>query len=100
MLTLTVATGEEIARSISKQIQEEKKMFFTIGGNNENSPSTSSSELLVQLMTAIETRQAHMIQRAQYMTKQKMHSFFDEAPATFNEQDDNNKNNIVVGANY
>ena len=97
MLTLTVSTGEEIVRSINKQIQEEKKMFLTIGSNSENNSLSASSEVSVQLMAAIETRQTHMIQRAKYMINQKLHSFFDEAPATLNELENNNI--VVVGAN-
>ena len=97
VLTLTVATGEEIVRSINKQIHEEKKSFFTMDGENLNNSSPAPDESLMQLMRAIETRQAHMVQRAQYMTKQKLHSFFDEAPATCIELENNN---TVVGAIY
>ena len=98
VLTLTVATGEEIVRSINKQIHEEKKSFFTMDGENLlNNPSPAPNESLMQLMRAIETRQAHMVQRARYMTKQKLHSFFDEAPATCIEL---GNDNTVVGANY
>ena len=97
MLTLTVATGEEIVRSINKQIQEEKKLFFTNSSENLNNPLPASEALLMQLMTAIETCQAHMVERAQFMTKQKLHSFFDEAPATCIELENNN---TVVGAIY
>ena len=71
VLTLTVATGEEIIRSINKQIQEKKKLLFTINGENHDNPSTVPDVSLMQLMAAIETRRTHMIQRAQYMTKQK-----------------------------
>ena len=97
MLTLTVATGEEIVRSINKQIQEAKKLFFATDDSNQNNSPPSSQASLAELMATIETRQAHMIQRAQYVTKQKLHSFFDEAPATFIELENNS---IVVGANY
>ena len=97
MLTLTVATGEEIVRSINKQIHEEKKSFFTMDGENLNNSSPAPDESLMQLMRAIETRQAHMVQRADFMTKQKLHSFFDEAPATCIELENDN---TVVGANY
>ena len=91
-----MSTGEKIARSINKEIHEENKIFFTIASNDENNSLLSSSEVaLVQLMAAIEARQAHMIQRAQYLTNQKLHSFFDEAPATLNELENNSS---VVGA--
>ena len=83
MLTLTVSTGEELVRSINKEIQEEKKIFFTIGSNNENNPLSSSSEALVQLMAAIETRQAHMIQRAQIYDKSKVTFFFRRSSGDF-----------------
>jgi len=66
-------------------------------GNNHSNSLPAPKVSLIQLMTAIETRQAHMIQRAQSMTKQKLHSFFDEAPATFIELENSS---IVVGANY
>ena len=98
MLTLTVATGEEIVRSINKQIQEEKKLFFTMGDKNLNNPLLVPEVSSLQLMKAIETRQAHMVQRADFMTKQKLHSFFGEAPATCIELENNNSNNTVVGA--
>jgi DNA replication initiation complex subunit (GINS family) len=92
MLTLTVATGEEIARSLEKRIKEEKTKFLAINGTDGN--NASSVQWLTRLMAAIEKRQAHMIQRAQYITNDKIHSFFDEAPATY----DDLNNNSVVGA--
>ena len=96
MLTLSVATGEEIVRNINKHIEEEKKLFFTTSGNNYNNPPPPSVASSMQLMAAIETRQVHMTQRAQHMTIQKLHSFFDEAPATCIELENNSV--VVVGA--
>ena len=46
-------------------------------------------------MAATETRQAHMVQRAQYLTNQKLHSFSDNAPTTLTELENNS---IVVEA--
>jgi len=92
MLTLTVATGEEIVRSFDKRIEEEKKTFFTVTASmNGHDPPSS---LLSTMIVTIETRQAHMVERAEYMTKNKIHSFFDQAPATYDDLD----NNSVVGA--
>ena len=95
MLTLTVATGEEIMRSLEKRIKEEKKTLLTITPDPDgNNPLPS--EPLTRLMAAVETRQVHMIQRAEYRTKEKVHSFFDEAPAMVDEMNTNS----VVGAKY
>ena len=97
MLTLTAATAEEIVRSINKRIEEEKKSFCTVNGENRNNPSSAPEISLLQLIATIETRQAHMVKRAQYVTKQRLHSFFDEAPATCIELENGN---MVVGANH
>jgi hypothetical protein len=93
MLTLTVATGEEIARSLEKRIEEEKAKLLAINSTDGN--NSSSAQMLTRLMAAIEARQVHMIQRAQYITNDKIKYFFDEAPATYNEL----QNNSVAGAN-
>ncbi|CAF5114247.1 unnamed protein product, partial [Rotaria sp. Silwood1] len=54
-----------------------------------------TSDIFKQLMVAIEARAKHMIERADYITQQKLKSFFDVAPAS----QDNPINQDGVGAN-
>ncbi|CAF1255306.1 unnamed protein product [Rotaria sordida] len=65
------------------------KYYRQIKGGAMGSPFT------MQLMEAIEAREKHMIERADYITQQKLKSFFDEAPASH----DTSINQAGVGAN-
>jgi len=93
MLELSIATGEEKVRYYEKTAKKEKKKLIMI--TDKLKKQNSNSDVFKQLMAAIEERQKHMIERADYITQQKLKSFFDEAPAS---QDDT-VNNDGVGAN-
>ncbi|CAF3932390.1 unnamed protein product, partial [Rotaria sordida] len=79
MLELSIAAGEEKVRYYDKIVKKEKKKLLIV--TNKFKKTNSDSAIFKQLMTAIEAREKHMIERANYITQQKMKSFFDEAPA-------------------
>ncbi|CAF2879947.1 unnamed protein product [Rotaria sp. Silwood2] len=93
MLELSIAAGEEKIRNYDKKIKKEKLKLMSVTDKLKNNNSTS--ENFQQLMLAMEAREKHMMERADYITQQKLHSFFDEAPAP--QQDI--MNNDGVGAN-
>ncbi|CAF5003041.1 unnamed protein product [Rotaria sp. Silwood1] len=93
LLELSIAAGEEKVRYYDKIAKKEKKKLITI--SDKLKKNNTNSDMFKQLMEAIETRQQHMIERADYITQQKIKSFFDEAPAS----QDATMNNDGVGAN-
>ena len=94
MLELSIAAGEEKVRYWDKIAKNAKKKLIAITARlNKNG---LLSDISKQFMTAIEAREKHMIERADYITQQKMKSFFDEAPAS---QNDTTMDNDGVGAN-
>jgi hypothetical protein len=56
-------------------------------------------DIFQQLITAVETRETHMIKRADYLKQEKLKSFFDDAPASHNDHSTIH-NNDGVGANH
>ncbi|CAF1367817.1 unnamed protein product [Rotaria sp. Silwood1] len=93
MLELIIAAGEEKVRYYDKILKKEKKKLIMI--TDKLKKQDSNSDAFKQIMVAIEGRQRHMIERADYITQQKLKSFFDEAPAS----QDNPINQDGVGAN-
>ncbi|CAF4979880.1 unnamed protein product [Rotaria sp. Silwood1] len=90
MLELSIAAGEEKVRYYDKKMKKEKSKLICVTNKLKNSNSTS--DIFKQLMVAIEAREKHMIERADYITQQKLMSFFDEAPAP--QQDIMNKDGV------
>ena len=80
MLELSIAVGEEKVRYWHKMAKKEKKKLKTI--TNKLKKNNSDSDIFKQLMAAIEACEKHMIECADYITQQKLKSFFDEAPAS------------------
>lgn len=78
MMTLEMTTVEEIIRSHANIIADEKNKLVSSAGGQVPIPKS-----LVQIMTAITTRQSNMIQRSQCILKKKL-SVFDDAPMTIN----------------
>ena len=93
MLELSIAAGEDKVRYWAKIAEEEKKKMLVQSGVDENN---QLSHELKQLMAAIGAREEHMIQRTDYITEQKLKSFFDEAPMV---QDDA-IHNSGIGADH
>ncbi|CAF1533336.1 unnamed protein product [Rotaria sp. Silwood1] len=93
MLELSIAAGEEKVRYYEKIMKKEKTKLISVTNKLKNNNSTS--DIFKQLMVAIEARAKHMIERADYITQQKLKSFFDVAPAS----QDNPINQDGVGAN-
>ena len=77
MLELSIAAGEDKVRYWANIAEEEKKKMLVQSGVDENN---QVSHELKQLMAAIGAREEHMIQRTDYITEQKLKSFFDKAP--------------------
>ncbi|CAF5161992.1 unnamed protein product, partial [Rotaria sp. Silwood1] len=78
MLELSIAAGEEKVRYYEKIMKKEKTKLISVTNKLKNNNSTS--DIFKQLMVAIEARAKHMIERADYITQQKLKSFFDVAP--------------------
>ncbi|CAF4619828.1 unnamed protein product [Rotaria sp. Silwood2] len=93
LLELSIAAGEQKVRYYDKIAKKEKKKLITM--SEKLKKNNTNSDMFKQLIEAIDAREKHMILRADYITKQKLKSFFDEAPAS---QDDI-MNNDGVGAN-
>ncbi|CAF4304219.1 unnamed protein product [Rotaria sordida] len=93
MLELSIPAGEDKVRYYDKIAKKEKKKLLMI--TNKFKKTNSNSDIFKQLMGAIEAREKHMIERANYITQQKLKSFFDEASAS----QDNTMDNDDVGAN-
>ncbi|CAF4240259.1 unnamed protein product [Rotaria sp. Silwood2] len=93
MLELSIAAGEEKIRYYDKLVKKEKTKLINVTNKLKNDNSTS--DIFKQLMVSMEAREKHMIERADYISQQRLKSFFDEAPAP--QQDI--MNNDGVGAN-
>ncbi|CAF4631110.1 unnamed protein product [Rotaria sp. Silwood2] len=93
LLELSIAAGEQKVRYYDKIAKKEKKKLITI--SDKLKKNNTNSDMFKQLIEAIEARQQHMVVRADYITQQKLKSFFDEAPAS----QDATMNNDGVGAN-
>ncbi|CAF1260747.1 unnamed protein product [Rotaria sordida] len=93
MLDLSIAAGEDKVRFYNKVAKKEKQKLITI--TDKLKKNNTNSDMFKQLMEAIEAREKHMIERADYITQQKLKSFFDEAPASH----DTSINQAGVGAN-
>ncbi|CAF4243088.1 unnamed protein product, partial [Rotaria sordida] len=87
MLELSIAAGEKKVRYYDKIAKKEKKKKLII--TNKFKKTNSDSAIFKQLMAAVEAREKHIIERANYITQQKMKSFFDEAPASQDDTMDN-----------
>ncbi|CAF4496047.1 unnamed protein product, partial [Rotaria sp. Silwood2] len=74
MLQLSIAAGEERLRFYNKIVQKEKTKLISVTDKLKSNNSTS--DIFKQLMVAIEARGKHMIERADYITQQKLKSFF------------------------
>jgi hypothetical protein len=68
----SVITGRKISDSLAKIVLDEKQKYC----RSEND-AKAQSEWWVAVINAMETRRLHMIERAEYMTKHKLASFFD-----------------------
>ncbi|CAF1359996.1 unnamed protein product [Rotaria sordida] len=88
-----IAAGEDKVRFYNKVAKKEKQKLITI--TDKLKKNNTNSDMFKQLMEAIEAREKHMIERADYITQQKLKSFFDEAPASH----DTSINQAGVGAN-
>ncbi|CAF4762802.1 unnamed protein product, partial [Rotaria sp. Silwood2] len=93
LLELSIAAGEQKARYYDKIAKKEKKKLITI--SDKLKKNNTNSDMFKQLIEAIDTREKHIVVRADYITQQKLKSFFDEAPAS----QDATMNNDGVGAN-
>ncbi|CAF4772622.1 unnamed protein product, partial [Rotaria sp. Silwood2] len=93
LLELSIAAGEQKVRYYDKIAKKEKKKLITI--SDKLKKNNTNSDMFKQLIEAIDTREKHMVVRADYITQQKLKSFFDEAPAS----QDATMNNDGVGAN-
>ncbi|CAF3838412.1 unnamed protein product [Rotaria sp. Silwood1] len=93
LLELSIAAGEQKVRYYDKKAKKEKKKLITI--SDKLKKNNTNSDMFKQLMEGIEARQQHMIERADYITQEKIKSFFAEAPAS----QDATMNNDGVGAN-
>ncbi|CAF2806253.1 unnamed protein product [Rotaria sp. Silwood2] len=93
LLELSIAAGEEKIRYYDKIMKKEKTKLINVTNKLKNNNPTS--DIFKQIIVAIEAREKHMIERADYVSQQRLKSFFDEAPAP---QDDI-KNSDGVGAN-
>ncbi|CAF4444022.1 unnamed protein product [Rotaria sp. Silwood2] len=93
MLELSIAAGEEKIRYYDKLVKKEKTKLINVTNKLKNDDSTS--DIFKQVMVSMEAREKHMIERADYISQQRLKSFFDEAPAP--QQDI--MNNDGVGAN-
>ena len=74
LIKLDITTAEEILRSHSNVIANEKKKLIDSVQGQVPLPKS-----LVSILDAIAARQSNIIKRAQMMTKHKL-SFFDDAP--------------------
>ncbi|CAF5130712.1 unnamed protein product, partial [Rotaria sp. Silwood1] len=70
MLELSIAAGEEKVRYYEKIMKKEKTKLISVTNKLKNNNSTS--DIFKQLMVAIEARAKHMIERADYITQQKL----------------------------
>ncbi|CAF3818118.1 unnamed protein product [Rotaria sp. Silwood1] len=93
MEAIEAPAGEDKVRLYNKIAKKEKQKLITI--TDKLKKNNTNSDMFKQLMEAIEARKKHMIERADYITQQKLKSFFDEAPTS---QKDT-MNNDGVGAN-
>ncbi|CAF1331705.1 unnamed protein product [Rotaria sordida] len=57
-------------------------------------------DLFQQLIVAVETREQHMLKRADYLKQEKLKSFFDDAPTPENDIMDDNSNDSVGAINH
>ncbi|CAF1390769.1 unnamed protein product [Rotaria sp. Silwood1] len=80
LLELSIAAAEDKVRYYDKIAKKEEKKLIMI--TDKLKKQNSSSDTFKQLMAAIEVRQKQMIERADYITQQKMKSFFDKAPTS------------------
>ncbi|CAF3437009.1 unnamed protein product [Rotaria sp. Silwood2] len=70
MLELSIAAGEEKVRYWHKMAKKEKKKLKTI--TNKLKKNNFDSDIFKQLMAAIEACEKRMIERADYITQQKL----------------------------
>ena len=86
MMKLTITTAEEIVRSHTKIVLDEKKKLSDSSDHGQELLSKSS----IQQINIIEARRKNMLIRSQNIIKRKT-SFFDDAPTTMDKA-------AVVGA--
>ncbi|CAF4730519.1 unnamed protein product, partial [Rotaria sp. Silwood1] len=70
MLELSIAAGNDKVRHWSKIAKKEKQKLITI--TDKLKKNNTNSDMFKQLMEAIEAREKHMIERADYITQQKL----------------------------
>ena len=80
MMTLTIRTAEELIRSHTNIIVNEKKKLTNTANGQIPLPKS-----IVNILNAIAARQSNIINRGQIVTKQKI-SFFDDAPTVMEEE--------------
>ena len=78
-MTIQISTAEELVRSHLNLIAQEKKRL--VDSIQRQVPLPKS---LVNILTAISTRQNHIVRRVQLLGKRKL-SFFDDAPMAMDE---------------
>ena len=90
MISINIATAEEINRTYDNIIAtEKKKLIDSVHGQ------TPLPKALVNLLNIITKRQLNIIKRAQLITQHKL-SFFDDAPTVTEEE---TVAGITIGAN-
>ncbi|CAF4005492.1 unnamed protein product [Rotaria sordida] len=70
MLDFSIAAGEDKVRFYNKVAKKEKQKLITI--TDKLKKNNTNSDMFKQLMEAIEAREKHMIERADYITQQKL----------------------------
>jgi hypothetical protein len=80
LISLEITTAEELTRSYTEIIVNEKQKLTVSAGGQVPLPTT-----LIPVLNAIAVRQSNIIKRTELLTKYKV-SFFDDAPMVIEEE--------------